>query len=75
MIHDSRIAKVGFIPAFVQDSDIGEVIAVGDGMLKPLRSAPASIQADFFVGKQNSITFPRCCEGTHFTRFAKLVGM
>ena len=32
-------------------------------------------QADFFVGGQNSITLPRCCGGSHFTRFANLVGM
>jgi len=36
---------------------------------------PARLQADFFVGRQNSITFPRCCGGIHFTRFENLVGM
>jgi hypothetical protein len=35
----------------------------------------ARLQADFFVGRQNSITFPRCCGGIHFTRFENLVGM
>jgi hypothetical protein len=34
-----------------------------------------SFQADLFVGKQNSITFPRSCGGIHFVRFEKLVGM
>jgi hypothetical protein len=31
-------------------------------------------QADFFVGGQNSITLPRCCGGSHFTRCGNLVG-
>jgi len=33
------------------------------------------LQADFFDGKQNSITFPRCCWGIHFTHFENLAGM
>jgi hypothetical protein len=33
------------------------------------------LQADFFVGKQNAITLPRCCGGSHFTRFENLVGI
>jgi hypothetical protein len=31
-------------------------------------------QAVFFVGGQNSITLPRPCGGSHFTRFENLVG-
>jgi hypothetical protein len=33
------------------------------------------LQADFFVGKENPMTFPRCSRGIHFTRFENLVGM
>jgi hypothetical protein len=36
---------------------------------------PDRLQADFFVGRENSITFPRCSGGVHFTRFENLVGM
>jgi hypothetical protein len=32
-------------------------------------------QADFSVGGQNSITLPRSCGGSHFTRFENLLGM
>ena len=33
------------------------------------------LQADFFVDGENSITLPRSCGGSHFTRFENLVGM
>jgi hypothetical protein len=32
-------------------------------------------QADFFAGTGNSITFPRCSGGSHFTRFENVDGM
>jgi hypothetical protein len=31
-------------------------------------------QADFIGGRRNSITLPRCCRGSHFTRFENLIG-
>jgi hypothetical protein len=34
-----------------------------------------SLQAVFGVGRGNSITFPFCCGGSHFTRFENLLGM
>jgi len=34
-----------------------------------------SSQAVRFGGNENSITFPRCCGGSHFKRFGILVGM
>jgi hypothetical protein len=34
-----------------------------------------SFQADFFVGRENSITFPRSSGGIHFVRLEKLAGM
>ena len=42
----------------------------GSGCVNAVR-----LQADFFVGKENSMTFPRCSRGVHFTRFENLVGM
>ena len=36
---------------------------------------PVRLQADLLVGSENSISFPRCRGGSHFTRFENLVGM
>ncbi len=32
-------------------------------------------QADFFTRPQNSISFPRCCAGTHIVFLRNLLGM
>jgi hypothetical protein len=40
-----------------------------------LKVISRSAQADFFVGRRNSITRPRCCGGSHFTLFENLIGM
>lgn len=34
-----------------------------------------SAQADFVVGRRNSMTIPRSAGGSHFTRFKNLIGM
>ena len=39
------------------------------------KHATTTVQADFFVGGRNSISFPRSCGGVHFTRFRKVVGI
>ena len=41
-------------------------------------ASPKSIypaQADFVVGRRNSMTLPRPCGGSHFTLFENLIGM
>jgi hypothetical protein len=38
-------------------------------------SKTRSFQADLFVGRENSITFPRSSGGIHFVRLEKLAGM
>jgi hypothetical protein len=43
---------------------------IGSGNYPSLR-----LQADFFVGRRNSSTFPRSCGGSHFTSFENVDGM
>ena len=41
----------------------------------PTRHLSRSAQADFVVGRRNSMTLPRSCGGSHFSRFENLIGM
>ena len=48
-----------------------------EGYSELRRRPPKTIypaQADFFEGRRNSITLPRCCGGSHLTRVENLVG-
>jgi hypothetical protein len=52
--------------------DLGRIrLLIGRQSLRPT----FPYQADFFLGGQNSITFPRSCGGSHFTRIEDLLGM
>ena len=44
-------------------------------ILSVRRKSSPRLQADFVVGRRNSITLPLCSGETHFTRFKNLVGM
>ena len=46
----------------------------GDGYSVNAVVSSRTAQADFFDGKRNSITLPRCSGGSHFTRVENPVG-
>ena len=46
-----------------------------DNLLSVCRKSSPRLQADFVVGRRNSITLPLCSGETHFTVFKNLVGM
>lgn len=59
------------------DDDEDENEEEEDGYSELKRRSPKTIypaQADFFEGRRNSITLPRCCGGSHLIRVENLVG-